>query len=202
MDTPVLSELTIRKDPVAQFQNWFADAAIEPEHNAMVLATASAGDVPSARVVLLKQFDSTGFVFYTNYEGRKARELAENPLAAAVFHWPMLGRQVRIEGVVEKVSAEQSAAYFHSRPRESQLGSMASAQSAEISDRSTLDDRVTELRTLFEGKEIPLPAHWGGFRIVPNAFEFWHQGSEGRLHDRFLYRKNEEGVWKIVRLSP
>ena len=197
-----LSEETVRQDPLQQFELWFGEAAEQPSHNALVLATANKDGHPSARVVLLKQFDESGFVFYTNYESRKARELIENPHAALVFHWPSLERQVRIVGMVEKVSPEQSAAYFRTRPRESQIGAWASAQSTVLPDRAALDTKVETLRKQYEGKEIPLPPHWGGFRLVPIEYEFWQQSSPGRLHDRLCYRKTKTNSWEIVRLSP
>jgi pyridoxamine 5'-phosphate oxidase len=196
------NEETVDPDPLQQFERWFSEAADEPKHDAMVLASADRSGKPSARVVLLKHFDERGFVFYTNYESRKGRELTENPYAAAVFHWPLLDRQVRIEGSVTRVAEVDSAEYFRSRPRESQIGAWASAQSSVLADRSELNRAVEELRKKYEEKEIPLPPHWGGFRLIPETYEFWHQGHSGRLHDRLRYQKTANDTWSIVRLAP
>jgi pyridoxamine 5'-phosphate oxidase len=189
-------------DPLAIFQAWFEEAAragIEvPE--AMTLATSTADGAPSARMVLLKGADENGFVFYTGYESRKSGELAENPRAALVFYWRPLGRQVRVEGAVERVSEAESAAYFATRPRGSQLAAWASHQSSPLAGRDELDGRYAELEREYEGREVPLPPHWGGFRLRPEAYEFW-QHRENRLHDRVRYTRAREG-WRAELLSP
>ena len=167
----------------------------------MTLATAGADCRPSARLVLLKGFDASGFVFYTNYESRKARELAANPWAALVFFWPQLARQVRIEGRVEPVAPHESDAYFHSRPRGSQLGAWASHQSQVISSRAVLDQRMQELTAAYQARPVPRPPYWGGYRLAPTLVEFW-QGRPNRLHDRLRYRRLEDGGWLIERLAP
>jgi len=197
-----LSESDADPNPFQQFQQWFdqALAAQILEPNAMTLATAFAGK-PSARIVLLKQFDDRGFVFYTNYCSRKGQELAENPWAALVFWWADLERQVRIEGQVEKVSDQESNEYFHSRPLGSRLGAWASDQSRVIGDRLLLEQRLTELEQKYQDQEIPRPPHWGGYRLVPTTIEFW-QGRPNRLHDRLCYQRLEIGNWQIERLSP
>jgi pyridoxamine 5'-phosphate oxidase len=198
-----LHESELAEDPFSQFQRWF-DAAVEaelPEPNAMTLATATPDGRPSARMVLLKQVDERGFVFFSNYESRKGGELAQNPRAALVFFWVQLERQVRVEGAVERVSAEESDAYFHSRPRGSQLGSAASHQSQVISGREVLERRVAELEAQYGEGEIPRPDFWGGFRVIPEVVEFW-QGRANRLHDRLRYRKDDNGQWGVERLSP
>jgi pyridoxamine 5'-phosphate oxidase len=188
-------------DPFKQFARWFEDAlrAELPLPNAMTLATANSAGRPSARVVLLKSVDADGFVFYTNYESRKARELAVNPYASLVFVWTQLERQVRIEGAVEKVSAEESDAYFDSRPLGSRLGAWASPQSMPLPSRLTLVSKVAAIMLRY-GTAPPRPPHWGGYRVRPDAIEFW-QGRPDRLHDRLLYTK--QGTrWKIERLAP
>ncbi|MFA6596328.1 MAG: pyridoxamine 5'-phosphate oxidase [Ignavibacteriaceae bacterium] len=197
-----LNETHIRQDPIEQFENWFNDSihAKIYEPNAMTLATSSGDGLPNARIVLLKGFDKNGFVFYTNYESHKGQELEYNPKVALLFFWKELARQVRIKGKVEKISRKESDEYFHSRPKESQLGAWASNQSSEIPDRKFLEERFKTLQKKFGGKEIPLPPHWGGYRVVPFEIEFW-QGRENRLHDRIVYRLVEND-WKISRLSP
>ena len=199
-DTP-LHEDQVKRDPIAQFQSWYADAerAI-PEPNAMVLATATRDGVPSARVVLLKGFDKEGFIFFTNYLSRKGAELLENPRGSLVVFWPPLERQVRIEGNVEKIDGEVSARYFHSRPRLSQISAVISEQSREISNRELLEERAREFDQRLEGREVPRPDHWGGYRLRHHRIEFW-QGRAGRLHDRLLYTL-QKGEWKITRLQP
>jgi pyridoxamine 5'-phosphate oxidase len=190
-------------DPVAQFRAWFAAAAEAgprmPE--AAAVATASSEGAPSVRMVLVKQADERGFVFYTNYESRKARELATNPFAALLFYWDPLGRQVRIEGTVERTTAEESAAYIRSRARGSQLSALSSPQSRPVESRAALEARVAELTDRYADGELPLPEAWGGFRLTPQTFEFW-QNREDRLHDRLLYRRRPEGGWAIERLAP
>ncbi len=195
-----LEEKEADRNPFKQFGAWLKEAEGEPLPNAMVLSTAYKS-VPSARTVLLKDFDSKGFTFFTNYESRKARELEKNPNASLLFHWPLLERQVRIVGKVVRVSRTESAAYFKTRPRESQLGAWASDQSSTIESRAELEEKMGELRKKYQSKPIPLPPHWGGYRVVPTEFEFW-QGREGRLHDRLVYTKNKKGPWVQRRLAP
>jgi pyridoxamine-phosphate oxidase len=198
-----LSEQEINTDPVKQFDKWFKEAlkASVPEPNAMTLATATSDGRPSARIVLLKGYTSDGFVFYTNYLSRKGKELTKNPLAALVFFWESLERQVRIEGTIEKLSREQSEAYFHSRPKGSQIGALASPQSQEISGREILDDKMQQLEAEYADKEVPKPSYWGGYIVKPRLIEFW-QGRSSRLHDRIVYKKTDNKNWKIVRLAP
>ena len=190
-------------DPFKQFARWFADAeqAELPLRNAMTLATASRAGKPSARMVLLKEVDARGFVFYTNYQGRKARELKENPFAALVFYWQPLSRQVRVEGAVERVASDESDRYFASRPRGHQLEAHVSAQSQVIKDRVFLEEQFKALIQTVAGQEVPRPAHWGGYRLIPDTLEFWQEG-EHRLHDRLLYRRIDNGQWVIERLAP
>ena len=190
-------------DPFKQFARWFADAeqAELPLHNAMTLATASRAGKPSARMVLLKEVDARGFVFYTNYQGRKAREIKENPFAALVFYWQPLSRQVRVEGAVKRVAADESDRYFASRPRGHQLEAHVSAQSQVIKDRGFLEEQFKTFTQMFAGQEIPRPAHWGGYRLLPETLEFWQEG-EHRLHDRLRYRRDKADHWVIERLAP
>jgi pyridoxamine 5'-phosphate oxidase len=197
-----LSERDVDADPIRQFERWFADAvsARVPEPNAMTLATASRDGVPAARIVLLKGVDAAGFVFYTDYRSRKAAELTENPLAALTFLWKEIERQVRITGSVARVSTAESEAYFRTRPPGSRLGAWASRQSSVLASRDELEERLREVAARFPDGDVPLPPHWGGFRVVPDEVEFW-QGRPDRLHDRLLYRR-EEAKWAIVRLSP
>jgi pyridoxamine 5'-phosphate oxidase len=198
-----LHESDADPDPVKQFCKWFDEALAADlyEPNAMTLATATHDGRPSARVVLLKGYDKEGFIFYTNYEGRKAQELDENPYCALVFYWGELERQVRIEGRTSRVSEEDSDAYYESRPRGSRLGAWTSAQSRPVEDRNTLEKRLRDLEAKYEGREIPRPSFWGGYRVEPEAIEFW-QGRENRLHDRLLYRLSDSGGWRIERLQP
>ena len=168
----------------------------------MVLATSGPGSQPSARMVLLKEVNEDGFVFYTNYASRKGRELTQNPRAALVFYWPQLGRQVRVTGKVTRTTRSQSEAYFQTRPRGAQLGAWASRQSSPIPDRRTLEARVRKMEAKFADKPVPAPANWGGYRLRPDSIEFW-QGRADRLHDRVRYsRTGRSGAWKIARLSP
>jgi pyridoxamine 5'-phosphate oxidase len=197
-----LDESQLLPEPMAMFRAWLEQAiAAEPlEPTAMTLATASPEGRPTARVVLLKGCDD-GFVFFTNYGSRKARELAANPWAALVFYWPALDRQVRAEGRVERTSSAESAAYFARRPQPSQLGAWASRQSAPIAGRAELERRLAEVAERFAGGEVPAPEFWGGYRLRPEQVEFW-QGRPSRLHDRLLYRRGAEGGWVIERLQP
>lgn len=190
-------------DAIAQFERWFNDAlaAAVNEPNAMTLATADADGAPHARVVLLKGFDQRGFAFYTNYDSQKGVQLAANPRAALVFYWAPLERQVRIEGWVEKVTPEESEAYFRTRPRGAQIGAWGPMQSRILPTRETLDDKIEQVTRQLEGKPVPLPPHWGGYRVVPTAIEFW-QGRPSRLHDRLEYVRDEQGAWNLRRLSP
>jgi pyridoxamine 5'-phosphate oxidase len=189
-------------NPIAQFQSWFAAAVAAqlPEPNAMTIATATPDGIPSARIVLLKDVDDRGFVFFTNYNSHKGQELTNNPQAAIVFLWTELERQVRIEGRVEKIAAAESDEYFYSRPPGSRLGAWASNQSEVVADRSVLDQQLADLEAKYANQEIPRPEHWGGFRVMPTMIEFW-QGRSSRLHDRLRYR-SIDGAWVIDRLSP
>ncbi|HEX5549110.1 MAG TPA: pyridoxamine 5'-phosphate oxidase [Ktedonobacterales bacterium] len=198
-----LDEGDVDANPFRQFAVWFdeARAASPIEPNAMALATVGADGRPSLRMVLLKGVDERGFVFYSNYESRKGRELADTPRAALTFFWPEMERQIRIEGRVEPVSAEESDAYFHSRPVGSQLSASASRQSEVIAGREELEQRVAALRAQYQDQRIPRPENWGGFRVIPDAIEFW-QGRASRLHDRLRYRLLASGDWQIERLSP
>ena len=198
-----LTEADAHPDPVEQFRRWFDEALAANlyEPNAMTLATATREGRPSARVVLLKGFDERGFVFYTNYEGRKARELEENPYCALAFYWGDLERQVRVEGRAGRVIKEESDAYYESRPRGSRLGTWASAQSRPVEDREALEERLRGLEAEYEGREVPRPPFWGGYRVEPESVEFW-QGRENRLHDRLLYRRQDGGGWRVERLQP
>ncbi len=197
-----LDRADVDSDPIVQFGAWFEEtlAANLHEPNAMIVATATPEGRPSARTVLLKGYDERGFVFYTNYEGRKARELEANPACALLFYWGELERQVRIEGRASRISNDESNAYFASRPRGSRLGAWASQQSSPVEDRSVLEERLRALETEYEGREIPRPPFWGGYRVEPDAIEFW-QGRESRLHDRLVYRR-KDGAWRIERLQP
>jgi pyridoxamine 5'-phosphate oxidase len=190
-------------DPIKQFGNWFT-AAIEAgirDVNAMSLATASREAKPSVRIVLLKGFDRDGFVFFTNYESEKGRQLEANPNAALGFYWIELDRQIRINGPVERTSREESERYFHSRPRGSQLGAWASRQSEVVDGRRVLDARMAEVTERFGKDPVPLPPHWGGYRLKPETIEFW-QGRPNRLHDRLRYTRQPDGRWLIERLAP
>ena len=197
-----LSRSNLDPDPVKQFDRWYQVARKTHIYwpNSVALATATSDGRPSVRMVLLKQYDQAGFVFYTNYSSRKGRELEANPQAEMVIYWNDLMRQVRIRGTVQKTSREESLAYFHSRPRGSQVGAWASNQDSIVEDRDALMARYAEYEARFKGSEIPLPDDWGGYRLVPDAIEFW-QGRMYRLHDRFLYTRADHG-WRIDQLSP
>ena len=193
----------LKTDPFKQFEKWFQEAteAELPEPNAMSLATASATGEPSIRTVLLKYFAEDGFVFFTNYESKKAQQIEENPHVALLFLWLPLERQVKIQGTATKIPTAESLNYFTSRPRGSQLGAWCSAQSSVISSRKLLEMKFEELKYKFQHGEIPLPSFWGGYRVKPKRFEFW-QGRPNRLHDRFSYTLKEETTWEIARLAP
>jgi pyridoxamine 5'-phosphate oxidase len=197
-----LSESDVAADPITQFAKWFGEAlkAEIPEANAMSLSTVAPDGRPSSRIVLIKEFDQRGFSWFTNYESRKGQDLQHNQLAALLFFWSGLERQVRIEGRVERVSAEENDAYFHSRPLKSRIGAHASAQSQPIADRAALETRFTEAEAQF-GTEPTRPAHWGGYRLIPDTIEFW-QGRSSRLHDRILFTLQADGSWLRQRLQP
>jgi pyridoxamine 5'-phosphate oxidase len=198
-----LSEASTKADPIKQFDIWFTEAqeAEVPEQNAMTLSTATHDGRPSARIVLLKGFNENGFVFFTNYLSRKGKEITKNPVAALTFFWPALERQVNIEGTLEKASKEESEKYFHSRPKNSQIGALVSPQSQEIESRDVLEKKWNELAVEYAEKEVPKPAFWGGFILKPNRIEFW-QGRPSRLHDRIVYKRVDNKSWKKVRLAP
>ena len=198
-----LDEQTVDRDPLTLFERWLHEAKAVGIHlaEAMTLATATSAGKPSARLVLLKGADERGFVFYTNYRSMKARELDSNPHAALVFYWPQLERQVRVEGKVERVTAEESDAYFKTRPRESQIGALASPQSDVIASREALQEKADQIEKLYEDREIERPEHWGGYRLHAERIEFW-KGRPGRLHDRILYERQADGSWSIRRLAP
>lgn len=199
-----LLEKDLAKDPFRQFEKWFqeAEAAKVVEPNAMTLSTVGSDGRPSSRTVLLKGLDGRGFVFYSNYESRKGRELANIPRATLLFPWLALERQVIVEGAVTRVSREESEAYFHSRPRASQLGAWVSQQSSVITGRAVLEDAMKALEQKYAGKEVPLPPAWGGYRVTPETVEFW-QGRRSRLHDRLRYRRDgKDGAWTVERLAP
>jgi len=198
-----MDEFDLLANPIDQFNNWFKNALNSKvsEANAMVLSTVSSQNIPSARVVLLKGVQSNGFKFYTNYDSFKGKELAENPNACLTFFWPALEQQIRVTGLVEKIDATLSEAYFHSRPRGSQISALASNQSARIADRVILVDEVARLEKLYADTTVPKPEFWGGYLLKPTKVEFW-QGRSSRLHDRFLYEKLEANNWQVSRLSP
>jgi pyridoxamine 5'-phosphate oxidase len=198
-----LLEKDLAKNPFRQFEKWFqeAEAAKIPEPNAMTLATVGRDHRPAARTVLLKGCDGRGFVFYTNYESRKGRELDANPRATLLFPWVAMERQVVVEGPVARVAREESEAYFHSRPRQSQLAAWASPQSTAVAGRAVLEESYRVVEKKYEGREVPLPPNWGGFRLAPETVEFW-QGRRSRLHDRLRYRREAAGDWVIERLAP
>ena len=199
-----LTKTNVATNPIRQFEQWFqelsAHSMSEQDATSMTLATASKDGYPCARIVLLKSFDDRGFVFYTNYNSRKGQELAENSRACLLFYWSPVWRQVRIEGVVEKVSSEESDQYFDSRPLGSKIGAWASDQSATVANRTQLEERFDEFSSKF-GNNVPRPPHWGGYRVRPDTIEFW-QGRENRLHDRLRYTLQADGSWRIERLGP
>lgn len=202
-ETQGLRRADLLPGPIEQFSLWFSAAAEAglPDVNALALATATPDGKPSARIVLLKGFDQRGFVFFTNYRSQKGQELEANPQAAFAIYWVQLERQIRVSGQVEKTTREESAAYFHSRPRGSQLGAWVSRQSEVIDARRILKGRLAEMTERFQGREIELPPHWGGYRIVPDEVEFW-QGRASRLHDRFRYTRAGATGWTLERLAP
>jgi pyridoxamine 5'-phosphate oxidase len=198
-----LDEKNVDPNPIDLFRHWFDDAIASGARlpDAMTLATATKDGKPSARMVLLKQIDERGFVFYTNYLSQKARELDENPRAALVLYWVQLDRQVRVEGEVERISPAESDEYFETRPRESQIGALASPQSEVIESRDVLEKRYAELDDLYRNRPVERPLHWGGYRLRPERIEFW-QNRSGRLHDRILYELQPDRAWTIQRLAP
>ncbi|MCX4906493.1 pyridoxamine 5'-phosphate oxidase [Streptomyces sp. NBC_00878] len=200
-----LDETELADHPMEQFARWFTQAATDGvvyEPNAMVVSTADAEGRPSSRTVLLKQYDEQGFVFFTNYESRKARDLAGNPYVGLLFPWHAMARQVIVSGTARRTGRDETAAYFRTRPHGSQLGAWASAQSSVISSRAEVDASYAELAARYpEGEQVPVPPNWGGFRIAPRTVEFW-QGRENRLHDRLRYVAQEDGSWRVERLSP
>lgn len=199
----VLEISDLDPNPFVQFGEWYeaAQRTDIPNANSMTLATATADGYPSARTVLLKEYDDQGLVFFTNYDSQKGRELAENPYAAIVFYWREIDRQIRVSGRVERVSQDESFDYFRTRYRGSRIGAWASRQSEPIASREELLDRVRDIETRFPDDDIPLPPHWGGYRLTPDMFEFW-ESRESRLHDRFRYTPNDDGTWHIQRLQP
>ena len=200
--SPLLIE-ELESDPIVQFEKWFSEAWDEnyPMPHAMSLATASAEGLPTVRTVLLKRYDPRGFVFFTNYGSRKAKQISDNPQAVLLFPWVRLGRQITVAGRVEKISKSESVQYFLSRPRGSQLSAWASAQSNVISSRAILETAFATVKRRFAEGEVPLPDFWGGYRVDPDSIEFW-QNRKDRLHDRFLYNRGENGAWRIDRLTP
>lgn len=198
-----LSFKDLNTDPLLQFQAWYQQAIDSgiPEPNAMCVATATVSAAPSLRTVLMKSYDKDGFIFYTNFESRKARQIAENKQVSLIFPWIALHRQVIIEGSVEKISTAESMKYFATRSRGSQLGAWSSQQSDVLSARSLLEAQLEKMKKKFAGGKIPLPSFWGGFRVKPARIEFW-QGRPHRLHDRFLFTQTEAGAWKVERLAP
>ena len=203
LELPPLRESDVDGSPFGQFDAWFrhAENAGFPHANAATLATSTRDGIPNARIVLLKGFDPRGFVFFTNYESQKGRELAENPRAAMVFFWPTIERQVRIIGAATKIAVPESEAYFHTRPRGSQIGAWASPQSRVIEGRDPLERALASKTAELEGKPVPLPPYWGGFRLLPTSVEFW-QSRPSRLHDRLRYTRRADNSWRIERLAP
>jgi len=198
----VLDKEDLNADPIIQFESWFEEAKkAEPIPTAMSLATVNNIGEPTLRTVLLKLFDKKGFIFFTNYKSRKADHITDNPNVAVLFNWVALERQVSITGVAERIKTKESIKYFLSRPRGSQLGAWVSDQSSVLSSRKILELKLKEMKRKFSDGEIPLPDFWGGFRIIPKTFEFW-QGRPNRLHDRFIYSKQSNELWKIDRIAP
>ncbi|MBT8103955.1 MAG: pyridoxamine 5'-phosphate oxidase [Gammaproteobacteria bacterium] len=199
----VLDRDDLNDDPVVQFEDWFSYACetVPMDPNAFSIATVDKQNRPSSRTVLLKYFDEKGFVFFTNFESKKAGHIERNPNVAMLFFWSDAARQVKIRGVAEKIPTSETLKYFVSRPRGSQIGAWVSAQSSVISSRSLLETEFQKLKTKFKNKEVPLPSFWGGYRVVPYEIEFW-QGRRNRLHDRFQYTKQDDGSWTIERLAP
>ena len=197
-----LDKEDLNTDPVIQFESWFEEAKkLEPIPTAMSLSTVNNNGEPTLRTVLLKLFDKKGFIFFTNYKSRKADHITDNPNVAVLFNWVTLERQVSISGVAEKIKTKESIKYFMSRPRGSQLGAWVSDQSSVLSSRKILELKLEEIKRKFSDGEIPLPDFWGGYRIIPKTFEFW-QGRPNRLHDRFIYSKQSNELWKIDRIAP
>jgi len=198
-----LDENDVASNPIDQFTKWWKEAVSSDidEVNAMTLATVSSEGIPAARIVLLKGYDKNGFVFFTNYDSKKGQDMLSHPLAALVFFWKELERQVRISGRVEKVSAEESDAYFQSRPEGSRLGAWASPQSKAINNRQVIEEQLVAYQQTYHLQPIPRPPHWGGYRVVPDTIEFW-QGRSSRLHDRIQYKLDSVGIWEISRLAP
>ena len=199
----VLDREDLNDDPIVQFEDWFRYACetVPTDPNACSIATVDSENRPSSRTVLLKYFDDSGFVFFTNYESQKARDMEKNPHVALLFFWSDAARQVRIRGKAERIPTRETLKYFISRPRGSQIGAWVSTQSSVISSRSLLENKFQEMKEKFSNKEIPLPSFWGGYRVVPDQIEFW-QGRSNRLHDRFQYTKQDDGSWTIARLAP
>ncbi len=198
-----LRRLDLNPDPFKQFPKWFDESASAgvTEPNAMTLSTVDASGQPSGRTVLLKVFDARGFGFFSNYESRKGNDMAANPRVCLTFLWQQLERQVIVRGEVSKLGREESTKYFHSRPLGSQLGAWVSQQSSIVPSREFLEGKLTEVTERYQGETIPLPEHWGGYMVTPSEFEFW-QGRRNRLHDRFLYSRQFDGIWKLERLAP
>jgi pyridoxamine 5'-phosphate oxidase len=198
-----LDEKNVSASPLMQFESWMLEAINKKinDVNAMILATADKEGTPSVRTVLLRDFNEKGFTFYTNYNSKKGKEIDENPKASLLFFWPELHRQIRVDGILEKVSPEVSEQYFKVRPFDSKISAWISPQSAVVQDKEVLEKSFDAFREKYEGKEIPYPAFWGGYNLIPHTYEFW-QGQPVRLHDRVMYKKDDEGNWKIMRLAP